>query len=196
MSIGSTHELRTALDRALAGGAAAGRWRLAPDRSILWFRVRSRWGFKTVHGSFRSATGAGELTPDGLVRADLAIQAGSVHTGNATWDARLRSAAFFDTERHPDLIVAVTAADRTGHGRLLLTGSLTVAETTRPVTLTAEVIMIDDVSVRLLAQFEISRADLGLGWNRFGLIGDKVRAHADVYFTRSDDAEAAPDPAS
>ena len=189
MSISSTHELRTALDRALSGGTAAGRWQLAADRSILWFRVRTRWGFKTVHGSFRSVAGGGRLAPDGLIDAALTIEAGSVHTGRAAWDARLRSADFFDAEQHPDLTVTVACADRIGSGRLLLTGSLTVAETTRPVTMTAEVVMIDEASARLIVELELSRAEFGLGWNRLGLIKDRVSAHADVYFTRSSEPE-------
>ena len=186
MSIVRNPEVRMAIDRALSGGGAAGDWTLDPVGHSVRFRSKTYWGLRMAHGSFAEVAGAAQVSSDGMISGTLVIRTGSVDTGNAGWDTRLRSKRFLDAEDHPELTVEVTAADRIGNARLLLTGALDVAGTSRPVTVDAEVIALDDDEVRLRVEFDLTRSGLGLGWSMLGMIGDKVHVHAEVHFTRSE----------
>lgn len=183
MSILRNIELRMAMDRALTEGGAAGDWRLDPVRTGVWFRAKAFWGLRTANGTFQSVSGTGKVTPDGLICGTVAIRADSVATGRAGWDRRLRSRNLFDVDGHPELVLTVASGDRIGNGRLLLTAEVTVAGTTSPVFMNAEVALLDDTDVQLLVDFVVSRSALGLGWNRFGLIGNKVHVQASVHFS-------------
>lgn len=182
MSILRSIELRTAIDRALSGGGAAGEWLLDPVRSGVWFRARAFWGLRAASGTFRSVSGTGRVTPDGLICGAVAIQADSATTGNAGWDRRLRARNLLDADSHPELVLTVASGDRIGNGRLLLTAELAVAGTTSPISMNVEVARLDDTDVQLLVDFVVSRSDLGLGWNRLGMIGNKVHVHASIHF--------------
>ncbi|HEV2634642.1 MAG TPA: YceI family protein [Actinocrinis sp.] len=190
MSIVKNIELRMAIDRALTGGGAAGEWRLDPAGSGVWFRAKVFGGLRSAGGTFRSVTGDGRVSAEGLINGKVVIRTASVATGNTAWDARLRSRSLLDAERNPDLTVTVTSADRIGNGRLLLTAGLTVADLLVPLVMDAEVIMLDDTDAQLRADIVLARADLGLGRRRFGLIGRKVHVHVNVHFTRSESAGA------
>lgn len=187
MSILRNIELRMAMDRALAGGGAAGEWRLDPARTGVWFRAKAFWGLRSAKGTFRSVSGVGRVAPDGLVCGTVAVRADSVNTGNDRWDDRLRSGRLLDAANHPELTLAVAGADRIGNGRLLMAANLTVAGTSRPIAMSTEVVMLDDMDVQLLADLVVSRSELGLGrgglLGRAGLIGNKVHVNATIHFS-------------
>jgi polyisoprenoid-binding protein YceI len=189
MSILKNIELRMAVDRALAGGSAAGEWRLDPGRTGVWFRAKALWGLRSAKGTFRSVSGGGRIAPDGLVSGAVVIRADSVNTGNARWDERLRSKRLLAAADHPELTLTVAGVDRIGNGRLLMTATLTVAGTAKPIMMNTEVVTIDDTDAQLLADFVVSRSDLGLGrsglgpFGKIGIIGDKVHVNATIHFS-------------
>jgi len=119
----------------------------------------------------------------------VVIRADSVNTGNARWDDRLRSKRLLAAADHPELTLTVASADRIGNGRLLMTATLTVAGTTRPILMNAEVMTVDDTDAQLLADLVVSRSDLGLGWSglglfgKIGMIGNKVHVNATIHFS-------------
>src|SRR5215467_3171370 len=76
-----------------------GRWQLDPRRSSVEFRAGHFWGLLTVKGHFDDYCGDLDLSADPAI--ELTIDASTIQTGNAKRDRHLRSADFFDVERHP-----------------------------------------------------------------------------------------------
>jgi polyisoprenoid-binding protein YceI len=111
----------------LAGGTATGHWVLDPARSRVQFHVKHFWGAITVHGSFAQITGEGTVGADETVTGRLSMDAASLDTKNSRRDRHLRSADFFDAERHPQAVVTVTSAKPAGRARLACEGTLDAA---------------------------------------------------------------------
>ena len=121
---------------------------------------------------------------------EVTIGAGSVHTGEEQRDADLRSADFFDVEKHPAWSFKSTAVERSDEGTWKVTGDLTIRGTTRPVVLDTE---FDGASptpwgpsaIAFSAVTEIDREDWGLTYNMAletggVLVGKKVRIELNV----------------
>lgn len=87
-----------------------GRWVLDPAGSRADFYVRHFWGLITVHGWFDRLSGAGTVAADGTMTGTVIIDATSVSSKNKQRDQHLRSADFFDVERHPRVVITVTEA--------------------------------------------------------------------------------------
>ena len=102
------------------------RWVLDPARSTVEFRVKHLWGLATVEGHFSRFDGSYTVGPDRR-EVELIVDAGSLDTGNPRRDEHLRSNAFFDVERSPQ--VRFTAGDVTGagNGTLRVRGELEAA---------------------------------------------------------------------
>jgi polyisoprenoid-binding protein YceI len=93
----STIEQTTRAAARLADGA----WRLDPARSSVAFHVRHFYGLMTVKGEFSNYEGTLDLNRNPA--AELTIQAASLDTKLGKRDEHLRSQAFFDVERHPQV---------------------------------------------------------------------------------------------
>ena len=94
----------------------------------------------------------------------------AVDSGDPKRDEHLRSADFFDAEKHPHVTFRSTKVDDRGDGEFTLTGDLTIKDVTRPVTLEGEYLGTQaspwgDTRVGFSAETEISRKDWGLDWN-------------------------------
>src|ERR687896_2145723 len=80
---------------------ATGAWRLDPARSSVEFHVRHFYGLMTVKGHFDRYHGTLQLNEQPAV--ELVIDADSLDTKLARRDEHLRSAAFFDVAKHPQV---------------------------------------------------------------------------------------------
>jgi polyisoprenoid-binding protein YceI len=80
---------------------AGTRWRLDPSGSSAEFRVPNVWGLASVNGRFQRLEGSLEVDDDDGWHMVLTVDAAGLDTGNPRRDKHLRSAAFFDVERHP-----------------------------------------------------------------------------------------------
>ena len=87
---------------------AAGVW--TAQRSSVEFHVPNFYGLQTVTGRFGSSEGTLELGAHPA--AQLTIDAASLDTEHARRDKHLRSAAFFDVERHPHVRFTSTQRQR------------------------------------------------------------------------------------
>ena len=95
-------------------GYVAGTWTIDPVHSEVGFSVRHMMVSK-VRGKFASFEGSivtGENPLDSTVTATVDLA--SIDTGNADRDAHIRSADFFDVERHPTLTFRSTGVRRVG----------------------------------------------------------------------------------
>ena len=153
----------------LSDGVLAGEWVLDPRQSSVRFKNKSVGGLVPVTGVFREVSGHGTVGPDGRVSGTLTMAAASIDTRNARRDRHLRSADFFDTARHPDIIFSADAIRPSGPG-VAVTGALTVRGRTRPLSFDAAASVPGDGEVRLDATVTVNRADFGLTWNWLGTV--------------------------
>lgn len=145
-------------------------WVLDPAASTATFSHKTYWGLSTVRGTFGELAGSGEILADGSGRGRLEIAAASLGTKNGQRDRHLRSADFFNVAEHPKLIIDVTSATAQDSDSLQITGTLTAAGTTRPLSATGKVNEATAQAVTLTAEADIDRADFGMTWNRLGML--------------------------
>ena len=145
-----------------------GEWTLDSARSTVALRSKSVWGLVTVKGVFRDVTGQGTVSADGQVSGSLTVAAASVDTKVGKRDTHLRSADFFDTDNHPEIVFKATQVQPAASG-VTVSGTLTVRGKTNPVTFDATASVHDGNEVWLDAQTHIDRSDFGLTWNQLGM---------------------------
>ena len=175
---------QTAAHRSGTSDARPGSFRLDPARSSVSISHKTIWGLVTVRGTFSGLSGTAEILDDGSGRGRLEIDAASIDTKQGKRDEHLRSADFFSTESHPEIIAEITTAARHGHQSVSAAGTLTVAGQTRPLTLTAELTDEGGDAVVLAADTEFDRTDFGMNWNRLGTIKGNARVHVVARFVR------------
>jgi polyisoprenoid-binding protein YceI len=120
-----------ALQALLKDGALAGEWVLDPRKSSIRLKSRSMWGLAPVNGVFREVRGHGTVSLDGEVSGTVTVAAASIDTKNTRRDTHLRSADFFDSGNHPDIIFTADGIRLSGQG-VAVTGALTVRDRARP----------------------------------------------------------------
>lgn len=130
--------------------------------------------FTTVRVDFPGTTGEIDLDPDRPESAHvrLTVPVASLHSNDPKRDAHLRSADFFDTERHPDATFESTGVERAGKDTFTVKGDLTIRGTTKPVKLDVSLLgIVDDPMGKsrkrafIDARTRIDRRDWGLVWN-------------------------------
>jgi polyisoprenoid-binding protein YceI len=143
-----------------------GRYEIDTTRSAVTFRTRHMFGLAPVRGSFAIRAGtvdvAGPLTNPGIYAE---IEAASFRTGNGQRDSAVRSARLLDAAQHPVMIFRSEHLDG-----LALTGTLTVRDVTRPVTLSIEQSAVSSGSFTVRAATRIDRTAFGVTAYR-GLAG-------------------------
>jgi polyisoprenoid-binding protein YceI len=164
---------------------SVGVWNLVPQRSVVGFKTKTMWGLVPVKGRFGEFGGDGQITETATVFGRLDIKAASLNTKLRKRDADLRSAAFFDVEKYPDISIVVTGADAGEDDTVDLRTDLTVKETTAPLPLRAKVAVLDDGAVRVTTQTTIDRTQFGVDGNMLGMVGDKTTLSADLVFSRA-----------
>ena len=174
----------------------AGAWDVDPVHSSAAFEVKHMM-IATVRGHFREFGGrldAAEEDPANSVVTGWAKVA-SIDTGNAERDAHLRSADFFDAERHPEIRFASTRIQHVEGGDYRVSGELTIKGVTREVEMTATVEGTAEdpwgnERVGISVRGTIDRTDFGLTWQQrlqAGglLVGEKVNILLDVSAVRA-----------
>jgi polyisoprenoid-binding protein YceI len=174
----------TAVADLARSGALAGQWRLDPGASRVEFRVKHLWGAVTVRGRFERISGEGTVSPGGTVTGKLVIDAASLKTSNKRRDTHLRSADFFDVERHPEVVVTVTAAELAGT-RLAAAGMLTAAGVREPVTFTADITEASAQAVTLRASLTVDRTRFGMTWSPLGMAARLATGTVSARFARA-----------
>ncbi|MDJ0781951.1 MAG: YceI family protein [Desulfosarcinaceae bacterium] len=118
-------------------GAAAGAEKLDMDaaHSYIYFQVE-HLGLANSFGRFNDITGS--ITFDEAAPANskfiFSVAAASVDTGNQKRDTHLRSADFFNVEKHPTITFESQSVKQTGPNRFEVTGEMTLLGTSRSVT--------------------------------------------------------------
>jgi polyisoprenoid-binding protein YceI len=110
-------------------------WKIDPGNSSVSFQVR-HLGISTVRGTISGVQGTIELDEKDITKSsvDATAESATVNTGNDNRDTHLRSDEFFDVTKNPKLSFKSISLTNAG-GKLKLTGDLTLAGITKPVTL-------------------------------------------------------------
>ena len=172
------------------------RWTLDAARSSVTLRHKTMWGLVTVRGTFGDLAGQAEIGADGSARGRLEIGAASLDTGNAKRDKHLRSADFFNAAAHPRIVAVLQQADlASGAGRagrigrpgdpVAVTGRLTVAGITRPLTFTATLAEVTESAVTVRAEAEVDRGQFDMTWNQLGMLRGPATVSVLARFTRA-----------
>lgn len=152
--------------------AFAQTWVIDADHTNIGFKVRHLM-VSNVKGEFRDFSGTVTLDERDMSKSavKVSINTASINTGVAKRDDHLRSADFFDVQKHPTMTFVSRKVIKTGD-RLQLQGDLTIRGITRPVTLDVQELTaeIKDPSGMIrrgaTALGKINRRDFGLTWNK------------------------------
>lgn len=141
--------------------------------------VHSRLGFAakhamvtTVRGKFNSYTADVHLDEADVANstARLEIDAASVDTGNEQRDDHIRTADFFEVDKHPTITFVSTSAERKSDSEFVLHGDLTIRGITKPVSIDFEqtgaaVDPWGNFRVGFEGSTKINRTDWGVSFN-------------------------------
>jgi polyisoprenoid-binding protein YceI len=137
-----------------------GHYDIDASRSVITFSTRHLFGLGPVRGSFSIRSGSlhiAESLAESAIRAE--IDTASFRTGNPLRDRRVRSAGFLDA-RHFDVISFTDG--RLGADGTSITGTLTVRNQARPVTLSLGAVEVDGQSFTASATTRIDRMEFGV----------------------------------
>jgi polyisoprenoid-binding protein YceI len=165
-------------------GTAAGHWALDPAGSRFEFHVKHFWGAITVHGTFGRVSGEADVAADGTLEGTIVMDATSLDTKNKQRDRHLRSADFFDVERHPTVALTITSGKLAGPDTISCEGMLQAAGQSRPVTFTAQVQEATASATVLTAEFEVDRTAFDMTWSPLGSASAIARGTAIARFVR------------
>jgi polyisoprenoid-binding protein YceI len=155
-------------------GYVAGAWTIDPVHSDVGFAIRHLMVSK-VRGRFGSfegqiVTGADPLDSSVTATIDLT----TIDTNNKQRDDHIRSADFFEVDKHPTMTYRSTGVRRDGDD-YILDGDLTLKGVTRPVSLTLEIGGFgpdpfaadpgNGARAGFTATGEINRMDFGVSYN-------------------------------
>jgi polyisoprenoid-binding protein YceI len=170
-------------------GWVAGTWTIDPAHTTVGFAARHL--MSKVRGMFLEFGGQ-IVTDQDPSRSKVAVTVAlsSVSTGNEIRDNHLRSGDFFNARQAPSMMFTSTDVRLDGDV-WVLTGDLTIGDSTKPVKLGVEFLGVDPTGMQgeprigFAANGTISRTDFGIS---FGLadagskivIGDKVDIILDV----------------
>jgi polyisoprenoid-binding protein YceI len=176
---------------------AVSTWKLDPAHSAAEFKVKHMM-ISHVKGHFTGISGELTLDESDLAKShvEAKIETATINTRDAQRDAHLKSADFFEVEKHPAITFRSTKIERKGADELAVTGDLTIRGVTKPVTFTVEGPTPPskdpwgNLRIGLSATAKINRKDFGLNWNaalEAGglLVGEDVTITLDVQFIKA-----------
>lgn len=123
---------------AATASAQTSTWKIDPVHSGVEFKIR-HLGVSNVRGTLSKPSGIIHLDQSDLTKSSVeaTIDATTVNTNEAARDTHLKSPDFFNVEKYPAMIFKSTSFTKTGD-KLQMTGDLTLAGVTKPVTLTVD----------------------------------------------------------
>lgn len=163
-------------------------WNIDVAHSHVAFSVRHMVIAK-VRGQFTKFAGAIQSEGDSFKTFSANIETASIETGVGDRDKHLKSADFFDAEKHPSITFASKSISQNG-SELKVTGDLSIHGVTKEVVLTGEYSgqgkdPWGNTRAAFQARTAIERKDFGLSWNQALeagglLVGEKVDIEIDV----------------
>jgi polyisoprenoid-binding protein YceI len=145
-------------------------------------------GLTTQSGEWGNVTGSAVFDGEDLssIKVSVTIAADSVYTGFTPLDNHLKNADFFEVDKYPTITFESTGVRRSGVSSIVMTGDLTIKDTTKPVELD---VTLNHIGAHPLADFfdkykgewigvtangSVLRSDFDLGLGA-PLTGDLIR---------------------
>lgn len=171
-------------------------WNIDSSHSSAQFTVRHLM-ITNVRGEMSGLAGTVELdlaSPE-KSKVTASVDTTTVNTREEKRDAHLKSADFFESDKHPKMTFTSTSIAKKGDG-WALTGDLTIRGTTKPVTFIVEGPTKEEkdpwgnTRVGASATATIDRREFGLTWNSAiesggVLVGHDVKIVVDVSLVRA-----------
>ena len=174
------------LQALLADGKLAGAWTLDGARSSVGLSSKSMWNLVKVKGRFTQVTGAAAISAAGDATGTITVAAASVDTGVKKRDDHLRSADFFDAAKYPDISASVTSVTLAGDGGdAAFSGTLTVRDQTRPLTVSGKVAAPGTDEIALDAEVPVNRRDYGMSFNQLNMMSTDNIITIHAVFTKA-----------
>ena len=122
------------------------------------------WGGEAIQGRFDRWSSDILFSPDALDRSKVSvtIDMGSVSSGDEQRDASLPGSDWFDTAVHPKATFVATRFDKTGEGRFVARGKLTLRGVSRPLDLPFR-LKIDGDRAQVSGVTSLDRTTFGIG---------------------------------
>lgn len=173
---------------ATAASAQTSTWKIDPAHSGVEFRIL-HLGVSHVTGALHGVSGVVHLDDKELTHStvEASIDAASVNTNEAKRDEHLKTPEFFNVAQFPTLTFKSTSLSKDG-GKLKMTGDLTLAGVTKPVTLMLDgpaAPQVNPMSKATISGFSatgtLSRKDFNFG-QKYGppILGDEVTFTIDI----------------
>ena len=154
------------------------------DHTLVGFVVK-HLVITNVRGKFNEFTGVIMFDEKDITKSSMSgtIKVASIDTDNEKRDQHLRSADFFDAEKHPEIMFQSKRIEKQGEG-YVLHGDLTMRGVTKPVAMpfniTGKVTHAGKTRLGFEAALEVNRHDYQISYNRTmdtgGLVvGDRVK---------------------
>jgi polyisoprenoid-binding protein YceI len=167
----------------LADGKLAGSWALDGAKSSVGLRTKSVWGLAKVKGVFSQVTGQAVISASGEASGTITVGTASIDTGIKKRDDHLRSADFLDAGKYPDITFSATSVALSGESAAV-SGTLTVRDQTRPVTVSGTVAAGAD-EISLDAELPVNRGNYGMSFNQLGMMSLDNIITIHVVFTKA-----------
>lgn len=111
----------------------------------------------------------------------ITIDAASINTRVDGRDNHLRSDAFFDVAKYPQVTFTTTKVARQDEKTLMVSGDLTIRGITKPVSAAVKVPLFADGRARFKGEFELNRKEFGMTYNsKMNPIEDIVKVQFDI----------------
>lgn len=175
----------------LAKNITAGEYELEENHAYLGFSY-SHLGLSKPQLQFTDFDAKLDLDGNNMANSTvlITIAAASVATAVPELDSVLRGANFLDVENHPEIVFTSTSYQETSDTTGKLTGDLSVAGTSKPVTLdvTIHAAAMSQMNRREMIGFaangSVSRADFGM--TQFDeMVGDELSLNVQVEFQKT-----------
>jgi polyisoprenoid-binding protein YceI len=136
-------------------------WKVSRGSSLTF---ATAWSGEAIEGRFDRWTADIQFNPDALDRSrvSVSIDMASAVSGDEQRDASLPSADWFDTAVHPKATFTATRFERTGDGRFVARGQLSLRGVSRPLTLPFR-LKIDGDRAEVSGVTTLDRTTFGVG---------------------------------
>lgn len=166
---------------AIAITAPAAEWRLDAGHSKIAFTAESR--FFGGDGLFRKFDVKADVDEKALEKSSVAITVDvtSIDTNNERRDKHLKSADFFDVEKHPTANIQIKDIRKISERDYEANADITIRGVTKPVKLPVKVVLFEEGRLRLRGTVELNRKDFGVSYSsRMNPIQDMVEIRYEI----------------
>lgn len=159
-------------------GRVSGKYKVDAVHSGVGFKIK-HLGVSNVSGKFDDFSGSIDINYEqpALSSVSFSVQAASVNTGNEKRDDHLRSADFFNVERHPEISFKSTKVKALADGNYQVSGDLSLLGVTKSITVTVEQTGAAEIPERgpvsgFETTFKVDRTQFGMAASPF--LGSEV----------------------